>query len=51
MLPLFVAVESILFLGSRLQAYQVVAAVLVVGGVFVVSWFRTLEPHPGEVHH
>ena len=49
--PLFVAVGSILFLGSRLQAYQVVAALLVVGGVFLVSWFRTLEPHPSEVHH
>jgi drug/metabolite transporter (DMT)-like permease len=49
--PLLVTLESILFLGSRLQVYQIVAAVLVVGGVFVVSWFRTLEPHPSEVHH
>ena len=49
--PLFVAVESMLFLGSPLHAYQVVAALLVVGGVFVVSWFRAPEPHPSEVHH
>ncbi|MGH6901112.1 MAG: DMT family transporter, partial [Geminicoccaceae bacterium] len=49
--PLLVTLESILFLGSRLQVYQIVAAVLVVGGVFVVSWFRTLEPHPSEAHH
>jgi len=49
--PLLVTAESILFLGSRIHAYQIVAAVLVVGGVFVVSWFRTREPHPSEVHH
>jgi drug/metabolite transporter (DMT)-like permease len=49
--PLLVTAESVLFLGSRIHAYQIVAAVLVVGGVFVVSWFRTLEPHPGELHH
>jgi drug/metabolite transporter (DMT)-like permease len=49
--PLFVAAESVLFLGSALQAYQAVGALLVVGGVFLVSWFRRLEPHPSEVHH
>ena len=49
--PIFVTVESIIFLGSELHAYQVVGAVLVVGGVFVVSRFRTREPHPSEVHH
>ncbi|MGH6895330.1 MAG: DMT family transporter [Geminicoccaceae bacterium] len=49
--PLLVTVESILFLGSRIHAYQIVAALLVVGGVFIVSWFRSLEPHPSEVHH
>jgi drug/metabolite transporter (DMT)-like permease len=49
--PLLVTAESVLFLGSRIHAYQIVAAVLVVGGVFVVSWFRTLEPHPSELHH
>ena len=49
--PLFVAVQSVVFLGSRLQAYQGVGALLVLGGVFLVSWFRTREPHPSEVHH
>lgn len=49
--PLFVAVESVLFLGSGLQAYQVIGALLVVGGVLVVSRLRTQEPHPSEVHH
>jgi drug/metabolite transporter (DMT)-like permease len=49
--PLFVALESILFLGSALQTYQALGALLVIGGVFMVSWFRTREPHPSEVHH
>jgi drug/metabolite transporter (DMT)-like permease len=49
--PLFVAIQSVLFLGSQPQAYQGVGALLVVGGVFLVSWFRELEPHPSEVHH
>jgi drug/metabolite transporter (DMT)-like permease len=49
--PLFVAVQSVVFLGSRLQAYQGVGALLVLGGVFLVSWFRSREPHPSEVHH
>jgi drug/metabolite transporter (DMT)-like permease len=49
--PLFVAVESVLLRGSQLQAYQAFGALLVLGGVFLVSWFRTREPHPSEVHH
>jgi len=49
--PIFVAVESVLFLGGALQSYQVVGALLVIGGVFIVSWFRTREPHPNEIHH
>jgi drug/metabolite transporter (DMT)-like permease len=49
--PLFVGIQSILFLGSRLQAYQAFGALLVLGGVFLVSWFRSREPHPSEVHH
>jgi drug/metabolite transporter (DMT)-like permease len=49
--PLFVSVQSVLFLGSELQPYQGVGALLVVGGVCIVSRFRTLEPHPSEVHH
>jgi drug/metabolite transporter (DMT)-like permease len=49
--PLLVTVQSMVFLGSRPQAYQGVGALLVVGGVFMVSWFRTGEPHPSEVHH
>ena len=49
--PMFVTVESIVFLGSELQTYQVVGAVLVVGGVFVVSRFRTREHHHSEIHH
>ena len=49
--PLFVTVQSMVFLGSRPHAYQGVGAILVVGGVFLVSWFREREPHPSEVHH
>jgi drug/metabolite transporter (DMT)-like permease len=49
--PLLVTVESMLFLGSRPQAYQGIGAILVVGGVFLVSWFRERAPHPSEVHH
>jgi drug/metabolite transporter (DMT)-like permease len=49
--PLLVTVQSMVFLGSRPLAYQGVGALLVVGGVFMVSWFRTREPHPSEVHH
>jgi drug/metabolite transporter (DMT)-like permease len=49
--PVFVAVESMLFLASELQAYQAVGALFVLGGVFIVSRFRTVEPHPSEVHH
>jgi drug/metabolite transporter (DMT)-like permease len=49
--PLLVTVQSMLFLGSRPQAYQGVGAILVVGGVFLVSWFRERDPHPSEVHH
>jgi len=49
--PILVAIESVLFLGSALQPYQVVGALLVIGGVFIVSWFRTREPHPNELHH
>jgi drug/metabolite transporter (DMT)-like permease len=49
--PVFVAVESILFLGSALRPYQAIGALLVIGGVFLVSWFRSREPHPSEAHH
>jgi drug/metabolite transporter (DMT)-like permease len=49
--PLFVAAEAVLFLGTGLQPYQAIGALLVIGGVFLVSWFREREPHPSEVHH
>ena len=49
--PIFVAIESVLFLGSALRLYQIVGALLVIGGVFLVSRFRTREPHPHELHH
>jgi drug/metabolite transporter (DMT)-like permease len=49
--PLFVTIQSMVFLGSRPQAYQGLGALLVVGGVFLVSWLRAREPHPIEVHH
>lgn len=49
--PLFVTVESMVFLGSRPQVYQGIGAILVLGGVFLVSWFRERDPHPREVHH
>jgi len=49
--PLFVTIESMIFLGSRPQVYQGIGAILVLGGVFLVSWFRERDPHPREVHH
>jgi drug/metabolite transporter (DMT)-like permease len=48
--PLFVTVAAVLFLGSRPRAYQGLGAILVVGGVFLVSWFRERDPHPREIH-
>jgi drug/metabolite transporter (DMT)-like permease len=49
--PLLVTIQSMVFLGSRPQAYQGMGALFIVGGVFLVSWFREREPHPSEVHH
>jgi drug/metabolite transporter (DMT)-like permease len=48
--PLFVTVAAVLFLGSRPRAYQGLGAILVVGGVLLVSWFRERDPHPREIH-
>jgi DME family drug/metabolite transporter len=45
----FVAVYAYVLLGERLTASQILGAVLVVGGVFLLSWYRwrdrtTIEP-------
>ena len=42
--PVLVAVESILFLDATLQPYQAVGGVLVLAGVFCVAYFRSPPP-------
>ena len=49
--PLFVALETVLFLGGELYAYQGAGALLVVGGVLLVSRLRAPVPHPPDRSH
>ena len=46
LVPIFVTVESIIFLGASIEPYQVYATALVVPGVFLVSWFRETQAKP-----
>jgi len=48
LVPIFVAVESVAVLGSNLHVYQGVGAVLIVGGVLIVT---RLHPRPAPAEH
>ena len=48
LVPIFVAVESVTLLGQELRLYQIVGAVLIVGGVLIAT--RT-HPRPSPADH
>jgi drug/metabolite transporter (DMT)-like permease len=48
LVPIFVAVEAIAFLDNELHLYQGIGAVLIVGGVLIVT---RLHPHPAPADH